>query len=80
MLDKEAQEMFIHLDESKRDLERRVLNALQDPDLTVDKLITIRKKYLELLEKLQEIEDEINARQQGTEADWLAMWKGQTND
>jgi hypothetical protein len=80
MLDKEAQEALVALMQTKQNLEDQVLKSLRDPDLTTNQLINLRKKYLGFLEKLQAIEDELEAHQQGTEADWLAMWKGQKDD
>ena len=80
MLDKEAQQALVALMSTKQNLEDQVLKAMRDPSLSIDQLITLRKKYLGFLEKLQEIEDQLEAHQQGTEADWLAMWKGQKDD
>ena len=80
MLDKEAQEALVALMETKRNLEEQVLKALRNPDLTTKQIVTARNKYLEFLEKLQAIEDQLESHQHGTEEDWLAMWKGQTND
>jgi hypothetical protein len=80
MLDKEAQEALVALMETKQNLEEQVLKALRNPDMTTEQIVTARDKYLEFLEKLEAIEDQLEAHQQGSEADWLAMWKGQTND
>ena len=80
MLDKEAQQALVALMETKRNLEEQVLKALRNPDLTTKQIVTARNKYLEFLEKLQAIEDQLESHQHGTEEDWLAMWKGQTND
>jgi hypothetical protein len=80
MLDKEAQEALVALMETKRNLEEQVLKALRNPDMTTNQLINLRKKYLGFLEKLEAIEEQLEAHQHGTEEDWLAMWKGQTND
>jgi hypothetical protein len=80
MLDKEAQQALVALMQTKQNLEDQVLKSLRDPDLSIDQLVNLRKKYLGFLEKLQEIEDQLEAHQQGTEADWLAMWKGQKDD
>ena len=80
MLDKEAQEALVALMETKRNLEEQVLKALRNPDLTTKQIVTARNKYLEFLEKLQALEDQLEAHQQGTEEDWLAMWKGQKDD
>ena len=80
MLDKEAQEMFIHLDESKRDLEEEVLNAMRTPEMTDAQVGILRKKYLMFLTKFEELEAEIEAHQHGTPDQWIDMWKGQTND
>lgn len=80
MLDKEAQEALVALMQTKQNLEDQVLKSLRNPDLTTTQLTNLRKKYLGFLEKLQAIEDELEAHQQGTEADWLAMWKGQKDD
>ena len=80
MLDKEAQEALVALMETKRNLEEQVLKALRNPDLTTKQIVTARNKYLEFLEKLETIEEQLEAHQKGTEADWLAMWKGQTDD
>ena len=80
MLDKEAQEALIQLMETKRNLEEQVLKALRNPDMTTKQIVTARNKYLEFLEKLETIEEQLEAHQKGTEADWLAMWKGQTDD
>ena len=80
MLDKEAQEALVQLMETKRNLEEQVLKALRNPDMTTKQIVTTRNKYLEFLEKLEAIEEQLEAHQQGTEADWLAMWKGQADD
>jgi hypothetical protein len=80
MLDKEAQEALVALMETKRNLEEQVLKALRNPDLTTKQIVTARNKYLEFLEKLQALEDQLEAHNKGTEADWLAMWKGQKDE
>lgn len=80
MLDREAQEALVALMETKRNLEEQVLKALRNPDMTTKQIVTTRNKYLEFLEKLEVIEEQLEAHQKGTEADWLAMWKGQTDD
>jgi len=80
MLDKEAQQALVALMQTKQNLEDQVLKSLRNPDLTTTQLTNLRKKYLGFLEKLQEIEDQLESHQQGTEADWLAMWKGQKDD
>jgi len=80
MLDKEAQEALVQLMETKRNLEEQVLKALRNPDMTTKQIVTARNKYLEFLEKLEVIEAELEAHQHGTEEDWLAMWKGQTDE
>jgi hypothetical protein len=80
MLDREAQEALVALMETKRNLEEQVLKALRNPDMTTKQIVTTRNKYLEFLEKLEAIEEQLEAHQQGTEADWLAMWKGQKDD
>jgi hypothetical protein len=80
MLDKEAQQALVALMDTKRNLEEQVLKALRTPEMTTKQIITTRNKYLEFLEKLEAIEDQLEAHQQGTEEDWLAMWKGQKND
>jgi len=80
MLDREAQEALVQLMETKRNLEEQVLKALRNPDMTTKQIVTTRNKYLEFLEKLEVIEAELEAHQHGTEEDWLAMWKGQTDD
>lgn len=80
MLDREAQEALVALMETKRNLEEQVLKALRNPDMTTEQIVTARNKYLEFLEKLEAIEEQLEAHQQGTEADWLAMWKGQKDD
>ena len=80
MLDKEAQEALVKLMDTKRNLEEQVLKALRNPDMTTKQIVTARNKYLEFLEKLEVIEEQLEAHQKGTEADWLAMWKGQTDD
>ena len=78
MLDKEAQEALVALMETKQNLETQVLRAMQEPNLTTNQLINLRKKYLEFLDKLQDIEDRLEAHQHGTPEEWIAMWKGQT--
>jgi len=80
MLDKEAQEALVKLMDTKRNLEEQVLKALRNPDMTTKQIVTARNKYLEFLEKLEAIEEQLEAHQKGTEADWLAMWKGQTDE
>lgn len=77
MLDKEAQEALVALMETKQNLETQVLRAMQEPNLTTNQLINLRKKYLGFLEKLQAIEDELEAHERGTPEEWIAMWKGQ---
>jgi hypothetical protein len=80
MLDKEAQQALVQLMDTKRNLEEQVLKALRNPDMTTKQIVTARNKYLEFLEKLEAIEEQLEAHQQGSEADWLAMWKGQKDD
>ena len=80
MLDKEAQESLVRVMETKQNLEEQVLKALRNPDMTTKQIVTARNKYLEFLEKLEAIEEQLEAHQQGSEADWLAMWKGQKDD
>ena len=80
MLDREAQEALVALMETKRNLEEQVLKALRNPDMTTKQIVTTRNKYLEFLEKLEAIEEQLEAHQHGTEEDWLAMWKGQKDD
>jgi hypothetical protein len=80
MLDKEAQQALVALMNTKQHLEDEVLRALRDPDMETKHISILRKKYLGFLEKLQDIEDQLKAHQQGTEEDWLAMWKGQTDE
>jgi len=80
MLDKEAQEALVALMETKQNLEEQVLKALRNPDMTTKQIVTARNKYLEFLEKLEAIEEQLEAHQQGSEADWLAMWKGQKDE
>jgi hypothetical protein len=80
MLDKEAQEALVKLMDTKRNLEEQVLKALRNPDMTTKQIVTARNKYLEFLEKLEVIEEQLEAHQKGTEADWLAMWKGQKDE
>jgi hypothetical protein len=80
MLDKEAQEALVRVMETKQNLEEQVLKALRNPDMTTKQIVTARNKYIEFLEKLQAIEDQLESHQQGSEADWLAMWKGQKDD
>ena len=77
MLDKEAQEALVALMETKQNLENQVLKSMRDPDLSIDQLINLRKKYLGFLEKLQAVEDELEAHERGTPEEWIAMWKGQ---
>jgi len=78
MLDKEAQEALVRVMETKQNLEEQVLKALRNPDMTTKQIVTTRNKYLEFLEKLEAIEEQLEAHQQGTEEDWLAMWKGES--
>ena len=80
MLDKEAQEALVRVMETKQNLEEQVLKALRNPDMTTKQIVTARNKYLEFLEKLEAIEEQLEAHQQGSEADWLAMWKGQKDE
>ena len=80
MLDKEAQEALVALMDTKQNLEEQVLKALRNPNMTTKQIVTARNKYLEFLEKLEALEEQLEAHQQGSEADWLAMWKGQTDD
>ena len=77
MLDSEAQEALVALMQTKQHLETQVLRALRAPDVGVDQLLLLRKKYLEFLEKLQAIEDQLEAHQHGTPEEWIAMWKGE---
>lgn len=76
MLDKQAREALVLLMSTKQNLEEQVLRGLRDPDLSVDQLIKIRNKYLGFLEKLQDIEDQLEAHERGTPEEWIAMWKG----
>jgi len=76
MLDKETQEALVALMETKQNLEQQVLKAMSDPDLGINQLKKIHKKYVEFLGRLQEIEDELEAHQRGTPEEWLAMWRG----
>lgn len=80
MLDREAQEALVRVMETKQNLEEQVLKALRNPNMTTKQIVTARNKYLEFLEKLEAIEGQLEAHQQGSEADWLAMWKGQTDE
>ena len=80
MLDKEAQEALVALMDTKQNLEEQVLKALRNPNMTTKQIVTARNKYLEFLEKLEALEEQLEAHQQGSEADWLAMWKGQKDD
>ena len=80
MLDKEAQEALVRVMETKQNLEEQVLKALRNPDMTTKQIVTARNKYLEFLEKLEAIEADLEAHNKGTEADWLAMWKGQKDE
>jgi len=80
MLDKEAQQALVQLMDTKRNLEEQVLKALRNPEMTTKQIVTARNKYLEFLEKLEAIEEQLEAHQQGSEADWLAMWKGQKDE
>lgn len=80
MLDKEAQQALVALMETKQNLENQVLKSMRDPDLTTNQLINLRKKYLGFLEKLQAVEDELEAHEKGTPEEWIAMWKGQKDD
>ena len=80
MLDKEAQEALVKLMDTKQNLEEQVLKSLRNPDLTTNQLINLRKKYLGFLEKLQAVEDELEAHERGTPEEWIAMWKGQTDE
>ena len=78
MLDSEANEALVALMQTKQNLETQVLKALRAPEVGITELILLRKKYLEFLEKLQAIEDQLEAHQHGTPEEWIAMWKGQT--
>ena len=78
MLDSEANEALVALMQTKQNLETQVLRALRAPEVGITELILLRKKYLEFLEKLQAIEDQLEAHQRGTPEEWIAMWKGQT--
>lgn len=80
MLDREAQEALVKLMDTKQHLEDEVLKALRNPDATTKQIVTIRNKYLGFLEKLQEVEDELEAHEKGTPEEWIAMWKGQKDD
>lgn len=77
MLDSEANEALVALMQTKQNLETQVLRALRAPEVGITELILLRKKYLEFLEKLQAIEDQLEAHQRGTPEEWIAMWKGQ---
>lgn len=76
MLDSEANEALVALMQTKQHLETQVLRALRAPEVGITELILLRKKYLEFLEKLQAIEDQLEAHQHGTPEEWIAMWKG----
>ena len=76
MLDSEANEALFALMQTKQNLETQVLRALRAPEVGITELILLRKKYLEFLEKLQAIEDQLEAHQHGTPEEWIAMWKG----
>ena len=75
-IQQEAQEALVALIETKQKLEDKVLETMRDPDLPIENLVELRNKYLEFLEKLDEIEDYLKAQQHGSEADWLGYWKG----
>ena len=77
MLDKEAQQALVALMETKQNLENQVLKSMRDPNLRPDQLRTLHRKYIVFLEKLQEVEDELEAHEKGTPEEWIAMWKGQ---
>lgn len=78
MLDSEANEALLALMNIKRNLEAHVLRTLRDPNLSVKQLILLRKKYMQFLEKFQEVENDLEEHHRGTPEEWLAMWKGQT--
>jgi len=78
MLDKEAQEALVKLMETKQELENQVLKAMRNPDMTTKQIVNARNKYLGFLEKLQTIEDELEAHQKGTPDEWITMWKGES--
>ena len=80
MLDKEAQQALVALMETKQNLENQVLKSMRDPNLRPDQLRTLHRKYIVFLEKLQEVEDELEAHEKGTPEEWIAMWKGQKDD
>ena len=80
MLDKEAQQALVALMETKQNLENQVLKSMRDPDLSTGQLRTLHRKYIVFLEKLQEVEDELEAHEKGTPEEWIAMWKGQKDD
>lgn len=76
MLDRESQEALVMLMHTKQNLENQVLKAMSDPDLSVNQLKTLHKKYIGFLEKLQAVEEQIEAHAKGTPDEWIAMWKG----
>ena len=78
MLDSEANEALVALMQTKQNLETQVLKALRAPEVGITELILLRKKYLEFLDKLQDIEDQLESHQRGTAEEWIGMWKGQT--
>jgi hypothetical protein len=80
MLDKEAQQALVALMNTKQHLEDEVLKAMRTPEMTNAQVGTLRKKYLMFLTKLEAIEADLEAHNKGTEADWLAMWKGQKDE
>lgn len=78
MLDREQQEAIVALMETKRKLEEQVLSAMRNPEIPDKGVVEVRKRYLGFLEKLQTLEDELEAHQKGTPDEWITMWKGES--
>jgi len=80
MLDKEAQEKMTQVHEAKEAMDEFVLSCMLDEGLPIEEIAKLRDAYIRFYREMHKAERKFKKSQQGTEADWLAMWKEQTND
>jgi hypothetical protein len=80
MLDKEAQEKMTQVHEAKEAMDEFVLSCMLDEGLPIEEIAKLRDAYIRFYREMHKAERKFKKSQRGTEADWLAMWKEQTND
>jgi len=80
MLDKEAQEKMTQVHEAKETMDEFVLSCMLDEGLPIEEIAKLRDAYIRFYREMHKAERKFKKSQRGSEADWLAMWKEQTND